>query len=297
MMQKVLVTGAAGQLGQSFQKLQPMAASLGIELLFASRQQLDLSRPEVIAAYLQNHAVDVVVNTAAYTAVDKAETDAEQAALINAEAAAELARQCQAAGNWLVHISTDYVFDGQSDQPYEETDATNPLGVYGQTKLDGEIAVSEFCPDALILRTSWVFSEFGNNFLKTMLRLATDRDELGVVADQTGAPTYAPHIAEAVLRLIHHRAEYQQKIPGIYHFSGDCATNWCEFARSIFASAACSVPDFRSPLVNAITTADYPTPAQRPQNSVLSTAKLESLLGSLNNSWSDGIDQAIARLV
>lgn len=294
-MQRVLITGAAGQLGQSFQRFASLAADSKIDFVFANRNDFDLTQTHKIKEYLAAHDIHVVVNLAAYTAVDLAESEPLLAEAINATAVEKLGAACCDAGVWLVHVSTDYVFDGESEDAYSEISATNPINVYGHTKLAGEQALIKCCPNALILRTSWVFSEYGNNFLKTMLRLASSRDELGVVADQMGTPTYAPHIAEAILKLVIHHTN-GQAVSGIYHFSGDKAVSWCDFARAIFSEAAKQNPQFKVPHVNGITTAEYPTPAKRPRNSVLSVEKLERLLGALNRNWQDGVRQAVSVL-
>lgn len=290
---KILITGANGQLGQSFQARSDLAASLGIQLFFADRHRLDITNPEAIAQYLTQTPVDMIVNTAAYTAVDRAENEPEQAALINCVGPENLARYCAQQGCGLIHVSTDYVFDGNQDQPYTEEDTVSPLGVYGETKHRGELAVLQQYPQAIILRTSWVFSQFGNNFLKTMLRLAQTRDQLSVVSDQWGAPTYAPHIAEAILGLIQHRHSVN---PGIYHFSGHEITHWQAFAQAIFDIAAQQDPHFSVPTVTAITSAEYPTPVTRPLNSHMSNQKILQLLPKTNCNWRQGILETINAL-
>ena len=288
---KVLITGANGQLGQSFQSRTDLAGSRGIELIFADRQQLDITNSEAITQYMRRNPVDFIVNTAAYTAVDKAQDEPLQAALINCDGPSNLARYCAEHRCGLIHVSTDYVFDGNQSSPYSEEDNASPLGVYGETKRRGEVAVLEYFPEAIILRTSWVFSEFGNNFLKTMLRLAKDRDQISVVSDQWGAPTYAPHIAEAILGLIqcHARA-------GIYHFSGHEKTHWQAFAREIFNIAGQQDTDFQAPKVLAISSDQYPTAVTRPLDSHLNTPKILQLLPDTLCDWRQGIKQTLNAL-
>lgn len=290
---KVLITGANGQLGLSFQSRSKLATSLGIQLLFADRQQLDITQPEAISKFLQQNSIDLIVNTAAYTAVDRAESEPQQAALINYLGPENLARYCAQHNCGLIHVSTDYVFDGNQEAPYCEQDSVSPLGVYGETKYRGEVAVVQHYPQAIILRTSWVFSEFGNNFLKTMLRLAHTRDHLGVVSDQWGAPTYAPHIAEAILGLIKHRHKVSA---GIYHFSGHKKTHWQAFAQEIFAVAVQQDPSFPVPDVSPISSAEYPAPVTRPLNSHMSNQKISQLLHGMNCNWQQGILASINAL-
>ena len=290
---KVLITGANGQLGLSFQSRSKLATSLGIQLLFADRQQLDITQPESIANFIQQNPIDLIVNTAAYTAVDRAESEPQQAALINCQGPENLARYCAQYNCGLIHVSTDYVFDGNQATPYCEQDPVSPLGVYGETKYRGEVAVLQHHPQAIILRTSWVFSEFGNNFLKTMLRLAQTRDNLTVVCDQWGAPTYAPHIAEAILGLIN---LHQKVSAGIYHFSGHKKTHWQAFAQEIFAIAVQQDPNFPVPEVTPISSAEYPTPVTRPLNSHMSNQKIVQLLQDVNCNWQQGILASINAL-
>ncbi|KNE88170.1 dTDP-4-dehydrorhamnose reductase, partial [Puccinia striiformis f. sp. tritici PST-78] len=233
---------------------------------------------------------NVIVNAAAYTAVDKAETEFGIAAMINEIGPKNLALAANEVGARLVHVSTDYVFDGEMDRPYIETAKTNPLGVYGKTKLDGELAVVLIQPEALIIRTAWVFSEYGNNFVKTMLRLAQDRDTLGVVSDQFGCPTYAGDIAQAIIVLLQNKAA-----GGVYHFCGDEIVTWNEFAVAIFASALKKGVLAKMPVVNGINTAQYPTPAKRPKYSVLDCGKIMDQ-GVILSVWKDRIDEVITAI-
>lgn len=280
---KVLLTGSKGQLGSCFQDRLPE----GWQVWATDADVLDITDLEKVKAAVAEFQPDAIVNAAAYTAVDKAEQDRELAALINVVGPKNLALAAKEAGARLVHVSTDYVFDGKASVAYSETDATNPLGVYGQTKLDGEIAVAEILPASLIVRTAWVFSEYGNNFVKTMLRLAKDRDSLGIVADQRGCPTYAGDIAQAIIDLLKQNAE-----GGVYHFCGDREVSWSDFAKSIFTHAQQLQLLSKVPEVAEITTADYPTPAERPQYSTLSCRKINAA-GIASSTWEEGLRKVL----
>ncbi|CAI1992728.1 dTDP-4-dehydrorhamnose reductase [Serratia entomophila] len=264
---KVLLTGSKGQLGSCFCDRLPA----GWAVLATDSDSLDITDLARVKQVVADYRPDAIVNAAAYTAVDKAETENELAARINEQGPKNLAQAAAEAGCRLIHVSTDYVFDGQAKAPYREADVTNPLGVYGKTKLDGEIAVAGAHPEAIIIRTAWVFSEYGNNFVKTMLRLAKDRDVLGIVADQRGCPTYAGDIAQAIIDLLQRRAE-----GGVYHFCGDKEVSWSEFAEAIFAAAMAQGLLEKSPQVNGITTEQYPTPAKRPAYSSLDCEKIKT---------------------
>jgi dTDP-4-dehydrorhamnose reductase len=291
---KVLITGANGQLGQSFQVSNVLAGSMGIELVFADKQSLDITQSESIKQYCQQHHFSAIVNTAAYTAVDKAEEELELATLINETGPENLAKYCQQHKIAFIHVSTDYVFNGESTSAYEEIDSVSPLGVYGKTKYAGEVAVLAQCPSAIILRTSWVFSEFGNNFLKTMLRLAKNRSQLSVVADQWGAPTYAPHIAETILHILNPNKKLIDS--GVYHLSGHQKTNWQQFAVYIFEQQRSYDTEFKAPEVLPISTDQYPTAAARPANSQLSNTKLLQALPELKCNWQQGVTRSIKAL-
>ncbi|WP_411705567.1 dTDP-4-dehydrorhamnose reductase [Edaphovirga cremea] len=280
---KVLLTGANGQLGRCFIDRVPT----GWEVLATDSDTLDITDLEKVKQTVLAFQPDVIVNAAAYTAVDKAENDREMAKLINEQGPSNLALVAKAANCRLVHVSTDYVFDGQADSPYLESDVTNPLGVYGKTKLDGEIAVTAIQPEAIIIRTAWVFSEYGSNFVKTMLRLAKDHEVLGIVADQRGCPTYAGDIAIAILDLLEVDAE-----GGIYHFCGDKDVAWNEFAEFIFTSAVEQGVLTHSPKVNAITSEQYPTPAQRPKFSLLNCEKIKAY-GITLSLWQERVSAVV----
>ncbi|KAA8999853.1 dTDP-4-dehydrorhamnose reductase [Affinibrenneria salicis] len=263
---KILLTGSNGQLGRCFQDRLPAEW-----LVWATdSDKLDITSREKVLAAVKKFQPNVIVNAAAYTAVDKAESEPELADLVNKVGPQNLALAAESVGARLVHVSTDYVFDGTATVPYVETDKTNPLGVYGKTKLEGEIAVSHILPDAIIIRTAWVFSEYGNNFVKTMLRLAKDRDELGIVSDQLGCPTYAGDIANAIVQLINKNAD-----AGIYHYCGNIEVSWYEFALEIFKYAETKRLLDKIPRLNPILTEQYITPAKRPGYSVLSCEKIK----------------------
>ena len=292
----VLVTGANGQLGQSFRWLAPEALVDGIKLIFTERAALDIADADAVARFLAACPVQAVVNAAAHTAVDRAESEPAAAARANALGPEVLAQACRARGIALLHVSTDYVFDGYKTELYTELDPTHPLGVYGRTKLEGEQRVQAADPDALILRTGWVFSQFGHNFLKTMLKLGAERTSLAVVADQRGGPTYAPAIARALLRLLRQRFDGAPSTGGIYHFGGFPQVSWCEFAQAIFAEAVRFGLLMRAPEVRPITTAEYPTAAMRPRNARLSCVKLGRVLEGLGNDWRPGLAAALGEL-
>ena len=273
---KILVTGKNGQLGRSIHTLVNTDAKIdnnqySNDFIFVGRGELDLSSESSIGHYFNNNdKFDIIINCAAYTAVDKAEEEQELANQVNHLAVKQLAGIAKEQKAKLIHTSTDYVFNGESDKPYLETDTANPINVYGETKLAGEQALKEIMPaNAIIIRTSWVYSEYGNNFVSTMLRLGKDRDEINVVSDQIGSPTYATDLAEVILKIIGNK-EYKNKKQSteIYHYSNKGKVSWYDFAKEIFkiAGVGCKV--------NPITTQQYPTPAQRPRNTLMSKDKI-----------------------
>lgn len=281
---KVLLTGAKGQLGRCFCDCLPA----GWDIMATDSETLDITDLEQVKSVVATYRPNFIVNAAAYTAVDKAEAESDMAALINEIGPKNLATIANEFGARLVHISTDYVFDGNATTPYMEVADTNPLSVYGQTKLNGELVVNQIQPEALVIRTAWVFSEYGNNFVKTMLRLAPGRDTLGIVADQRGCPTYAGDIAMAIISLL------QKEAPGgVYHFCGDSEITWSEFAEIIFSSALRQGVLEQVPVINRITTEQYPTPAARPKYSVLNCEKIQCE-GVKLSSWKDRVSYVVA---
>ena len=291
---KLLLLGGNGQVGR---ELRRSLAPLG-DLVVATRDgtdaevAADFDVRESLEALVARVAPDVVVNAVAYTAVDRAETDADAAFRANAEAPAALARVCAARDALLVHYSTDYVFDGGGNRPYREDDATAPLGVYGASKLAGEQAIRDSGARHAILRTAWVYAAHGKNFLLTMLRLGAERDELRVVADQVGAPTPAPWIADATAAIVRHGVAAS----GTWHLVADGQTSWHGFAEAIFEEAHAARLLERVPRVLPITTRDYPTPAARPAYSVLETRRLCEDFGIQPPQWRDGLHAVIAEL-
>ncbi|MCA6954956.1 dTDP-4-dehydrorhamnose reductase [Pectobacterium polaris] len=263
---KILLTGANGQLGRCFQDRLPAEW----EILATDSAELDITNLEHVERTVKQFKPDAIVNAAAYTAVDKAESEPELAAKINVTGPENLAIVASKQGIRLVHVSTDYVFDGNATEPYREDSVTNPLSVYGKTKLAGEQAVAKASSEAIIVRTAWVFSEYGNNFVKTMLRIGKERDALSIVGDQRGCPTYAGDLAQAIISLLDKNAE-----GGIYHYCGDEEVSWYEFAEEIFKFAVQNSVLSKAPTLASITTQQYPTPAHRPVYSSLSGEKLK----------------------
>ena len=290
---KILLFGLRGQVSQELQRtLLPLG-----ELIVLSREEANFAKPEQVLAQLEQHEPDIVVNGAAYTAVDKAETEAEQAFAINAETVSTIAHFCQKANALMVHYSTDYVFDGKSLSPYLETDATNPLSVYGRSKRAGELAMLDSGCKALIFRTSWVYSANGNNFIRTMLRLAKDKTELRVVDDQFGAPTSAELIAD-VTSLAINAYVHGLMSSGIFHLSADGVTSWCQLARYVIDGAIerGAKLAIRGQQVTAITTSDFPTAAARPNNSVLNSERLSQQLSIQIPHWQHHVDRMLDQL-
>lgn len=291
---RVFVTGAQGQLAMA---LGEAAGRHNITIITMGRPEFDLTQPASIDAALDSAKPDVVINTAAFTAVDKAETDAEAAFAINAVGAGELAGCCAARGIPIIHISTDYVFAGDSLNPYREDDDTGPAGVYGRSKLEGERLVARAGPRHVIVRTSWIYSPWGHNFLKTMLRVGASQRELKVVADQRGCPTYAPHLADACLTIAARIAgePASSALWGQTHAAGAGETTWHGFACEIFRAA--EMRGLEPMAVVPITTAEYPTPAQRPANSRLDCSRLRQTFGFQMPSWTAGTHDCVGRLL
>ena len=272
---RLYVIGAEGQVARSLREV--AAAHPDVIIGFGSRPIVDLLDPSSVAAAIAAFKPDVVINPAAYTAVDKAEAEPDLALAINRNGAKAVAFASQQQDIPIIHLSTDYVFDGTKDGGYLETDKTNPQGIYGRSKLEGEIAVANANPRHVILRTSWVYAPFGNNFVRTMLRLAGERDRLRIVNDQRGCPTYAPDIAVAIVSIARKLLEWRQDYAGVTHLAGPDVMTWYEFAREIFRES--TKRGGPSPAIDPITTAEYPTPALRPANSELSTKRLQSIFG------------------
>lgn len=279
---KIVVVGSNGQVGY---ELCQLANSSLHDIVCFERNRLDVSNEQQIREVLLAEMPVVVINATAYTAVDKAEEDTEAADAVNATAPGVMAAVCEELGAALMHISTDYVFAGDSTAPYVETDPVAPTGAYGASKLAGEQAVANACKRHIILRTAWVFGVHGNSFVKTMLRVAAGRDTLGVVADQFGAPTSARGIANTLMAIANHIAQGGDIKWGVYHYSGSPFTSWHGFAEVIFEEAAKRNMLPHAVTVNAITTDDYPTPAKRPANSRLDCSKLMQEFGIVPDDW------------
>lgn len=290
---KLVVTGVTGQVALSLVERAPP----GVTVIPLGRPTLDLADPAGIAPALAGLGADLVVNAAAYTAVDKAETDRDAAFAVNATGAGAVALAARTLGLPLIHLSTDYVFDGAGPAPYVETDRPGPTGVYGASKLAGEAAVAAAHPGAVIARTAWVYSPFGSNFVKTMLRLAATRDELGVVADQIGNPTSALDIADGVLKMAANLLARpgDPDLSGLFHMTASGEASWADFAERIFAASA--VAGGPAARVRRIATADYPTPARRPANSRLGCARLAAVHGVRLPDWRSAVDDVVARLL
>lgn len=285
---KILVTGSRGQVGACLvRQLEEMS---DVKLMAVDRDELDITDKEQVSSVVEAFKPDAIINAAAHTAVDKAEQEEALSYAINRDGPKFLAQAAQRAGAVVLHISTDYVFAGDKEGCYFETDPVLPQGVYGQSKLAGEVEVAEACERHIILRTAWVFGEQGNNFVKTMLRVAQTRDTLGVVADQHGGPTYAGDIASALIALTRSIVENGNHLYGVYHFSGLPHVSWCDFAQAIFSKAVEQGFLQRSPVVNAIRTEDYPTPAKRPANSKLDTSLIKEHFGVEASDWQTALN-------
>jgi len=288
---KILVIGANGQLGRSVKKLVTTKGNSKLisDFTFADRASLDLSNLDNIESYFDNNQFDTIINCAAYTLVDEAENNKELANQVNHLAVKKIAESICGSKTHLIHISTDYVFDGTSFEPYEEIDLPNPINVYGKTKLAGEIAIKRVMrTNATIIRTSWVYSEFGNNFVQTMLRLGRERDELNVVDDQLGSPTYATDLAEVILQLAYKKVREATESPTeIYHYSNEGKVSWYDFAKQIFKLANITC------VVNPISTKHFVTKANRPKNSSMSRAKIRLQLGVECKCWVKSLDELL----
>ena len=287
MSKTILITGAGGQVSNEL-----AIAGSPHRLIALSHQQLDISDPGQIAESFELHQPDILINAAAYTQVDLAEKEPELAFAINRDGVANLAQACKKRDIPMLHISTDYVFDGSKQGGYKESDPIAALGVYGESKAAGDAVLQATLEQHIILRTSWVFSATGNNFVKTMLRLGREREELGIVNDQHGCPTSARSIAEVLLNVADKYLRGEAVEWGVYHYCNQPETTWFGFAQAIFQQAG----GFESLKLNAIVTSDYPTPAQRPQNSVLDCAKLETNFGIERANWIDELELVLAQI-
>jgi|SRR5690554_147742 len=281
----VLVTGKNGQLGQALQKV--AKAHSDIQFVFTDSTTLDITDKDNCQSVFDALKPDFCINTAAYTAVDRAESESDLAYKVNTEGVKNLAESCKKHQTILIHISTDFVFDGGKEVPYTEEDQPNPESVYGKTKLKGEKEVQQLLQKYYIIRTSWVYSEFGNNFFKTMLRLASEKDSLNVVNDQIGTPTNANCLANVLVHILRHSTSGSQPDFGIYHFSNEGSCSWYEFARKIFELKAIDIE------LNPIPTTAYPTPAIRPRYSVLDKTKIKTIFDLTIKTWEESLKSII----
>jgi len=298
---KILLLGKNGQVGWELQRsLAPLGEVVACDFDSPGELKADFSQPESLRALVQRVKPDVIVNSAAHTAVDKAESEPELARALNATAPSVVAEEAAALGAWLVHYSTDYVFDGSGDQPRDEDASTAPLSVYGRTKLEGEERIRDSGCRHLILRTSWVYAARGGNFARTMLRLAAERESLNVISDQIGAPTGADLLADVTAHAIN-RVHLQPDLAGTYHCVAGGETSWHGYARHVIAWAHSNSPQGQAlkttaEAVHAIPTSAYPTPAQRPLNSRLSTARLQAAFGLRLPHWQAGVDRMLTEV-
>lgn len=282
----VLVTGGNGQLASSIKNLAKQYE--GLHLIYTDYKELDICDLNQIDGFFKTHPkIDYCINCAAYTAVDKAETEVEKAFEINAQGPKNLALVCNAQDTILIHVSTDFVFDGNRSEPYTETDIPNPISVYGASKLKGEIEIQKGLKKHFIIRTSWLYSEHGTNFMKTMLRLAETRDEISVVSDQTGTPTYAGDLADVILKII----SSKDKNFGLYHYSNEGVASWYDFAKEIFKVSKLKIK------TNPIATVAYPTPAKRPVFSVMDKTKIKKTLNIKIPHWREPINTSLKYLL
>ncbi len=289
-MTNVLVTGSNGQVGSEIKDL-VQHSTFKTQLYnyhFTSSENLDITDSHKVEEYCKHNDIEVIINCAAYTAVDKAEDDEENADLVNHLAVKNLAQIAKEKDIKLVHISTDYVFDGTNYKPYGEDDKVNPNGVYGKTKLEGELAMTDINPsNSIIIRTSWVYSSFGANFVKTMLRLGKERDELGVIFDQVGTPTYARDLAKVILEIL---PKLDNKKISIYNYSNEGVLSWYDFAKEIMKMAKIDCK------INPIETKEYPTPAKRPHFSLLNKSKIKQTYSLEIPYWKDGLDRCLKKM-
>ena len=281
----ILVTGSNGQVGSEIKEL---ASNYPYNFFFTNRSNIDITNKDDIRNFCQTNSINVIINCAAYTAVDKAQSDIENADLVNRKAVKKLSIVAKELNIKLIHISTDYVFDGKNFKPYVEEFQTNPQSVYGKTKLDGENELLDINPlNSIIIRTSWVYSYYGNNFVKTMLRLGKEKEELGVIFDQIGTPTYAKDLAITILNII---PQIENSKVEIYNYSNEGVLSWYDFAKEIMKMAKLNCK------INPIETYQYPTPAKRPHFSLLNKSKIKSKFNLEIPYWKDGLDDCLKRL-
>ena len=281
----ILITGCNGQLGNEMQLLEkenPQHQWFNTDV-----QELDITDQQAITQFVNDNNIDGIVNCAAYTAVDKAEENEALCQLLNAEAPAYLAHAIGQRGGWMIQVSTDYVFDGTNHTPYTEEEDTCPNSVYGKTKLVGELNVQKLCPQSMIIRTAWLYSTFGNNFVKTMIRLGKEKTELGVIFDQIGTPTYAHDLAVAIMTAVN-----KGVVPGIYHFSNEGVISWFDFTKAIHRLAGITTCHVRP-----LHTAEYPTPAARPHYSVLDKTKIKAVYGIEIPYWEESLAACVKQLL
>lgn len=284
-MKQILVTGCKGQLGNEIQLLAPKYAET-CHFFFTDKEELDITNRKAVYAFIEQNHISIVINCAAFTAVDKAEDNAELCDLLNHVAPGYLAEAVASVGGSMIQVSTDYVFDGTGCTPYKEDDATNPQTVYGRTKLAGEESVIRSCAGSMVIRTAWLYSTFGNNFVKTMIRLGKERDALGVVFDQIGSPTYARDLARSIMQIVD-----KGIIPGVYHFTNEGVCSWYDFTRAIHR-----LEGIDSCKVSPIHTEDYPVLAQRPHYSVLDKSKIKETFDIDIRWWEDALKECIKEL-
>ena len=282
---KILITGANGQLGNELREL--LEEKIPGQTIYTDREELDLTDAKAVETFVVNNDITHIVNCAAYTAVDKAEDQKRECALINTDAVKNLALAADASGAKIIHISTDYVFDGTNPRPYRESDKVNPISQYGTTKRKGETALLALAPESIIIRTAWLYSSHGNNFVKTMLRLADSQKEVRVVSDQIGTPTYARDLACAILKVL----QSHQWVAGIYHFTDEGAASWYDFAHAIFRIAGKKVK------LVPIPTEDFPTPASRPAYSILDRSRIKATYGVEIPHWEESLEDCMKRIL
>lgn len=285
-MQTILVTGSNGQLGSELRQLATAMDDEDYHFIFTDVAELDITDRQAVCDFVEQNHVNILINCAAYTAVDKAESDPELADLLNRVAPGYLAEAMDAVGGTMIQVSTDYVFDGTAHVPYMEDAPTNPTGVYGRTKLAGEEEVIRGCTGSMVIRTAWLYSTYGNNFVKTMLRLGRERESLGVIFDQIGTPTYARDLATTILHVVKVGIK-----PGVYHYTNEGVCSWYDFTRAIHRIAGISSCE-----VKPLHTEEYPTPAARPHYSVLDKTKIKEAFGISIPWWEDSLRECIAQL-